>query len=69
MRYLIAAALAIVLTSCAVDQIYEPTITPAQTPPPAPVESTPAPVQQIQIIDGQVYVAIPVEGMPVQEAG
>lgn len=64
MRYLIAAALAIVLTSCAVDQIYEPTVTPALAPTPAPVETTPAPVQQIQIIDGQVWVAIPVEGMP-----
>lgn len=64
MRYLIAAALAIVLTSCAVDQIYEPTTTPAQTPTPTPVETTPVPVQQIQIIDGQVWVAIPVEGMP-----
>lgn len=64
MRYLIAAALAIVLTSCAVDRICEPTDTPAQTSTPAPVETTPAPVQQIQIIDGQVWVAIPVEGMP-----
>lgn len=67
MRYLIAAALAIILTSCAVDQLYEPAVTPAQTPTPAPVETTPAPVQQIQIIDGQVWVAIPVEGMPEQK--
>lgn len=64
MRYLIAAALAIVLTSCAVDRLYEPTVTPAQTPTPAPAETTPAPVQQIQIIDGQVWVAIPVDGIP-----
>ena len=67
MRYLIAAALAIVLTSCAVDRLYEPAVTPAQTTTPAPVETTPAPVQQIQIIDGRVWVAIPVEGMPEQK--
>ena len=69
MRYLIAAALAIVLTSCAVDRLYTPDSAPIHSPSVSPAETTSVPAQQIQIIDGQVYVAIPVEGMPVQEAG
>ena len=69
MRYLIAAALAVILTSCAVDNLYAPDPAPIQSPSVSPAETSPVPVQQIQIIDGQVYVAIPVDGMPVQEAG
>lgn len=64
LRYLIAAALAVVLTSCAVDNLYASDSAPIHSPSASPAETTPAPVQQIQIIDGQVYVAIPVEGMP-----
>lgn len=39
---------------------------PAATPTPAPVPTaapTPAPVLPIEIIDGEIWVAIPIEGM------
>ena len=45
----------------------EHTAAPAQTSALEPVETTPADAQQIQIIDGQVWVAIPVDGMPEQK--
>ena len=61
-----AAVLAVVLALAATlvthwPGEHAPAATPTPTPEPA---STPAPVLPIEIIDGELWVAIPVEGMP-----
>lgn len=63
MRYLIAAALAVILTSCAVDAMYPPeTSAPPQES--ELVNETADPAVSVQIIDGEMWAVIPVEGMP-----
>ena len=62
-KYLIAAALAVILTSCAVDAMY-----PAETSAPPReselVDETADPAVSVQIIDGEMWAVIPVDGMP-----
>ena len=63
MRCLIAAALAIVLTSCAVDAMYPPE-TSAKPRESEIVDEVTDPAVSVQIIDGEMWAVIPVEGMP-----
>ena len=68
MRTIMAAAILSVLLALAMTlAVHRPpepeqTVTPEETS-----ESTPAPVLPIEIIDGEIWVAIPVDGMPINE--
>lgn len=65
---LISVALALALTLAVYRPAWtedpEATVSPEATPAATP---TPAPVLPIEVIDGEIWVAIPVDGMPTKE--